>query len=161
MVILINGHSASASEIVSGSLKDAGKALVVGTNSYGKGSVQTIFEMSDGSGLRLTTSKYYTPSGIDITLKGISPEIQLEPDLTEGAGSIPSFKKNPSAPVPAGTVQLKESQLKEFLGKKKIKTGGDTDLWVSFAKMLLMNPKNTTKSHALAKARKLVKEMHY
>lgn len=161
LVILINGHSASASEIVAGSLKDAGKALVVGTNSYGKGSVQTIFRMSDGSGLRLTTSKYYTPSGIDITLRGIVPEIQLEPDLTEGRQDTARLQKRRSAPLPAGSVRLKESELKKFLEKQKIKISEDTDLWVSFAKMVLTNSKHTTKSHALAKARELVKAMHY
>jgi len=161
VVVLINGHSASASEIVSGSLKDAGNALILGTNSYGKGSVQTIFRMSDGSGLRLTTSKYYTPSGIDITLHGIVPEIQLEPDLTEGRGEIPGLKKHRGAALPDGSIRIKESELKKFLEKQKVKTGEDADLWVSFAKMVLMNSKHTTKSHALAKARELVKAMHY
>ncbi len=161
VVILINHHSASASEIVAGSLKDAGKALVLGMNSYGKGSVQTIFRMSDGSGLRLTTSKYYTPSGIDITVRGIVPEIQLDPDLTEGRGDTASLQKRRAAPIPAGSVRLKESELKKFLEKRGVKTEEDTDLWVSFAKMVLMDSKHTTKGHALAKARELVKEMHY
>ena len=59
IVVLINQYSASASEIVAGALRDSGNALLVGENSYGKGSVQTIFRISDGSGMKLTTSKYY------------------------------------------------------------------------------------------------------
>ena len=81
VAILINQYSASASEIVAGALRDSGKALIIGENSYGKGSVQTIFRLSDGSGLRLTTSKYYTPSGIDITKHGIVPEIHIVNDV--------------------------------------------------------------------------------
>ena len=130
-------------------------------NSYGKGSVQTIFRMSDGSGLRLTTSKYYTPSGIDITLQGIVPEIQLDPDLTQGRADSTSLQKRRTAPVPAGSVRIKESELKNYMEKQKVKPEEDIDLWTSFAKMVLMKSKQTTKSHTLAKARELVKEMHY
>ncbi len=78
MVILINGGSASASEIVAGSLKDHGRAILVGTKSFGKGSVQTIISMSDGSGIKLTTAKYFTPSGVSIHGEGIEPNIVVE-----------------------------------------------------------------------------------
>lgn len=89
MVILINGGSASASEIVAGSLKDHGRAILIGTKSFGKGSVQTIIPMSDGSGIKLTTAKYYTPSGVSIHGEGIEPNIVVEvPETEEGEESI-------------------------------------------------------------------------
>lgn len=79
MVVLINGGSASASEIVAGALQDNGRAVILGTQSFGKGSVQTIIPMSDDSGLRLTTARYFTPSGTSIQAKGIVPDILVRP----------------------------------------------------------------------------------
>ncbi len=80
MVILVNGYSASSSEILTGASKDHDKARVVGTTTYGKGIVQTIVPLDDGSAVKLTTSKYYTPSGVCIHGTGIEPDVTVEFD---------------------------------------------------------------------------------
>ena len=78
MVILVNGGTASAAEIVAGALQDHKRGLVLGTQTFGKGSVQTILPLDDQSALRLTTARYYTPSGRSIQATGIVPDIQME-----------------------------------------------------------------------------------
>ena len=77
LVILINGGSASASEIVAGAMQDHKRAIIVGTKSFGKGSVQTIQELHNGSAVKLTTARYFTPNGRSIQAKGIEPDIKL------------------------------------------------------------------------------------
>ncbi len=83
MVVLINGGSASASEIVAGALQDHHRAVLLGTNSFGKGSVQTIIQLPGHGAIRLTTARYYTPSGRSIQAKGIEPDITVEPAKIE------------------------------------------------------------------------------
>ncbi len=83
LVILVNGGSASASEIVAGALQDHRRATVVGTRSFGKGSVQTIIPLAENGALRLTTALYYTPAGTSIQGKGITPDITVEQPLPE------------------------------------------------------------------------------
>ncbi len=81
LVMLVNKYSASASEVLTGAVKDYGKGRVVGTTTYGKGIVQTIVPLSDGSAVKLTTSSYYTPNGICIHGTGIVPDVEVELDV--------------------------------------------------------------------------------
>ncbi|MFN8846448.1 MAG: S41 family peptidase [Bdellovibrionales bacterium] len=83
IVVLVDQYSASASEIVSGALQDNKRALIVGERTFGKGSVQSIIKLQDGSGLKLTVARYFTPRGISIQAEGITPDIEIEEIDTE------------------------------------------------------------------------------
>lgn len=84
VAVLVNASSASASEIFAGAIQDRGVGTVIGTRTYGKGVVQKTFLLSDGSGIKFTVEKYYTPNGTDINGEGISPDIEIEDDQSEG-----------------------------------------------------------------------------
>jgi len=143
MVVLVNGGSASASEIVAGALQDHKRAVILGTKTFGKGSVQTILPLDDSSALRLTTARYYTPKGRSIQATGIQPDIVLEnapaqearsderkrPNLREE--NIPGHLQNPQnqqnqqnqeieqkpvpAPLPTDDLTQNDAQLKRAL----------------------------------------------
>jgi len=156
VVVLINQYSASASEIVAGALRDSGNALLVGENSYGKGSVQTLFRISDGSGLRLTTSKYYTPSGADITKNGIAPEIKIINDITDEPTGLIKEKKT------LGTaLKLKASSLKVFFEKQGVELTKTRDATVEFARRILKNSNIANKKKSLEKAREIAANINY
>lgn len=99
MIVLVNGGSASASEIVAGALKDHRRATIVGRQTYGKGSVQTVMPLSDGHAIKLTTSRYFTPSGASIHKTGITPDVVVDPKdiLADGKADSPDVIGNLAA----------------------------------------------------------------
>jgi carboxyl-terminal processing protease len=110
IVVLVNGGSASAAEIVAGALKDQHRAKLMGRTTFGKGSVQTIIPLSDDRAVKLTTSLYYTPSGVSINHRGIAPDIELERD-----------PKPPATPVPADApLKLRDGDVKRALEELKV-----------------------------------------
>jgi len=135
LVVLVNGGSASASEIVAGAIQDHHRGIILGTQTFGKGSVQTIFPLKDGAGLRLTTARYYTPSGRSIQAKGIVPDVVITPVRPENekeasAAKMPSEKDLERAldtgkpvpketPSPQGTPDEAEKVKKEEAKEKK------------------------------------------
>jgi len=127
MIILVNGGSASASEIVAGALQDLGRAVILGTPTFGKGSVQTIIPLSDGSALRLTTARYYTPSGKIIQENGITPDIVIENQ------PLPTISKkndeNVKKPTDKQRIRrfLRERDLKKHIKGKTSIEGSEKD----------------------------------
>jgi carboxyl-terminal processing protease len=104
IIVLVNGGSASAAEIVAGALKDQHRARLMGRTTFGKGSVQTIIPLSDDRAVKLTTSLYYTPSGVSINHRGIAPDIELERDP-----KAPAAPLNPGAPLLQRDVEVKRA----------------------------------------------------
>jgi len=156
VAVLINQYSASASEIVAGALRDSGNALLIGENSYGKGSVQTIFRVSDGSGVRLTTSKYFTPSGVDITKNGVIPEVHIIDDVIEETSNVKK-KRN----ILHTTLTLKLSKLKKFFDKQGVAHSNNKDATVELARRILKSSHKANRKLSLDKAREIAANINY
>jgi carboxyl-terminal processing protease len=110
IVVLVNGGSASAAEIVAGALKDQHRAKLMGRTTFGKGSVQTIIPLSDDRAVKLTTSLYYTPSGVSINHRGIAPDIELEREPNQPTTAVPA-----DAPL-----QKRDAEVKRALEELKV-----------------------------------------
>ena len=106
MVVLINGNSASASEIFSGAMKDTGKAKLVGTSTFGKGIVQSVIPLEDGSAIKLTVAKYFTPNGNDIHEIGVAPDYVVE--LKDGKTTAVNLDRKEDTQLDKGVEVLKE-----------------------------------------------------
>jgi carboxyl-terminal processing protease len=114
IVVLINGGSASAAEIVAGALKDNHRAKLMGRTTFGKGSVQTVIPLPGDRAIKLTTSLYYTPSGISINHRGIAPDIELERD-----------PKPPDTPVPdTAPLMQRDAEVRRAVQELKVPTSG-------------------------------------
>ncbi len=137
MVILINEGSASGSEIMAGALQDHKRAIILGTKSFGKGSVQTVIPLSDGSALRLTTSKYFTPSGRQIHGKGIVPDIVVEEGRIELAGAPEPKAQKPEEifeQIEKKEKPGKEEEVKEYTSDNQLMRAVDILKAIKFYK---------------------------
>ena len=106
IVVLANGNSASASEILIGALKENNRATIIGTTTYGKGIIQTVISLSDGSGIKITTAEYFTPKGTAIHEVGIKPDIEVK--LPDSIKNIYSVEKEDDTQLKRAIEELKK-----------------------------------------------------
>jgi carboxyl-terminal processing protease len=121
LIVLVNSGSASGAEIVAGAIQDQGRGILVGTQTFGKGSVQTIIPLKDGSGLRLTTARYYTPNGRSIQAKGIVPDIIVKPLRPEEEKEVVVPQQTMEKDLERHLIEVGEPKEKEKTKKEEVK----------------------------------------
>ncbi|MFQ5913184.1 MAG: S41 family peptidase [Nitrospinota bacterium] len=170
MVVLVNAGSASASEIVTGALQDLQRALIMGSRTFGKGSVQTIIPLSDGSGLRLTTALYYTPKGVEIQEKGIPPDaVVLQPGDEADRDVVPEKELllRHEKPLKEESPSKEDSESRPNAGeptsskpdrpqRKPIQLGSDEDYQLSVARRVLAGASERGVAQLLIRAREIL-----
>ncbi|MCK4865979.1 MAG: S41 family peptidase [Gammaproteobacteria bacterium] len=147
IVVLINGGSASASEIVAGALQDHKRAIIMGTQSFGKASVQTVVPLGNGSALKLTTARYYTPAGTSIQAKGIIPDIEID-DVQVSKKDDNGFKRTKEKDL---TRHLKNGDSEEESTSKKDSKDKDSKLVLAKDDYALYEALNLLKGLSLVK----------
>ena len=143
IVVLINGGSASASEIVAGALQDNHRAVIVGTKSFGKGSVQTVLPLDESRGIKLTTALYYTPNGNSIQAKGITPDVIID-ELNIVKSDKPELSSNFSEAGLKGHIDNPNMAEKKLTTNNKVETKA-SDSQLQMALMVLKGLAVTSK----------------